>query len=328
MPLRIFVVERAGKPCLVLPMQIDEWKGIPGAPVRMLEPIGTIMEVNRPRLGLGAFDEAAYRCALDAIWDRRGEWHAIRLDEQPWSNPEMALLRDHGVERGGIFRQTFSHLVPYLDLQQPWTAFLGAKSQKFRKNLKAARRKLEKHGAVVLRSYESEEEVLKAFDVVLDLHARSWKHKRAVEHSRSEGYPEFFSNWIEHMAEMGQCRVLVLSCGERPVAATVAVTDRDTYYSVQIVHDSEFAACSPGTLLEAMEIELLMNEGRYRTYDMLGSFLNNKRRWTDTAMKSTHVLLFRRSWRTFVMDAYIFFVKPYLRPWVVAAYRRFRPAKH
>jgi CelD/BcsL family acetyltransferase involved in cellulose biosynthesis len=326
MPLRIFVVERAGTPCLLLPMQIAEWNAIPGVPVRMLEPIGMIMDVNRPRLALGKLDEAAYRCAFEAIWNR-DDWHVIRVDEKPWDDPETALLRDYGLERGCQFRQVFSHLVPFLDLRQSWAAFLQAKSQKFRKNLKAARRKLEAQGAVVLRSYETEAEVLEAFDVVLDLHERSWKHRLKVEHSRSEGYPQFFSNWVEHMAEVGQCRILVLYCGESPVAATVAFTDRDTYYSAQIVHDAKFAACSPGTLLEAMEIELLMNEGRYRMYDMLGSFLNNKMRWTDTAMKSAHALVLRRHLRTFVMDAYFFSIKPYLRPALVAAYRRLRPQK-
>jgi CelD/BcsL family acetyltransferase involved in cellulose biosynthesis len=323
MPLRIFVVERAGSPCLILPMQIAKWNGIPGLAVRLLEPIGSIMDVNQPRLGLGRFDEAAYRCALDTIWGR-DDWHVIRVDEKPWNDPEMALLRDYGLEHGGIFRQVFSHLVPYLDLRQSWQAFLAAKSQKFRKNLKTARRRLEQRGAVVLRTYESQAEVVQAFDIVLALHERSWKRKRGVEHSRSERYPEFYASWVSHMAEIGQCRILVLYCGERPVAATVAFTDGDTYYSAQIAHDAEFAACSPGTLLEALEIEQLMNEGRYRTYDMLGSFLNNKMRWTDTAMKSAQVLVLRRSLRTFVMDAYFFLIKPYLRPALVSAYRRLR----
>ena len=48
--LRIFVVERGGVPCLVLPMQIAQWKRLPGLPVRLLEPIGMVMDVNRPRL--------------------------------------------------------------------------------------------------------------------------------------------------------------------------------------------------------------------------------------------------------------------------------------
>jgi hypothetical protein len=103
--------------------------------------------------------------------------------------------------------------------------------------------------------------------------------------------------------------------------------DGDTYYSTQIVHDDEFGACSPGTLLEAMEIEALMNEGRFATYDMMGSFLSNKLRFTESAMKSSHVLVLRRRVRTFAMDAFYFFIKPYLRPVLVDLWRRLKPAR-
>ncbi len=326
MPLRIFVVERAGTPCLALPMQISRWNGLPGAAVRLLEPIGMVMDVNRPRLGLGPFEPAAYRCAFETIW-QHDDWHAIRVDEKPWDDPEMALLRDYGLERSCVFRQIFSHLVPYLDLRQSWPQFMQGRSAKLRKNLKAARSRLEQRGTVCLRAYATEAEIAEAFEIVLRLHARSWKHKQKVEHSRSRGYPAFFAEWVRHMASRGQCRILALFCGPEPVAATIAFTDGDTYHSAQIVHDARFAACSPGTLLESMELELLMQEQRFATYDMLGSFLSNKLRWTDTAMKSAHVLILRRRLRTFLMDGFYFFLKPYLRPALLALYRKLRRPK-
>jgi hypothetical protein len=324
--LRIFVVERGGVPCLVLPMQIAQWKRLPGLPVRLLEPIGMVMDVNRPRLALGSLDEDAYRCAFDAIWSLGDDWHVVRIDEKPWDDREVGLLRDYGIEHGCLFRQTFSHLVPYLDLRQSWNEYQRGRSQKLRKNLKAARRKLERRGKVTLERHDVEACVLEALPTVLELHERSWKRDKRVEHSRSDGYSDFFTDWVRHMASLGRCRILVLRCGAVPVATTVALLDGDTYYSVQIVHDAEFAACSPGTLLEAMEIEGLMNEGRFATYEMMGSFLSNKMRWTDTAAKSSHVLVLRRRVRTFAMDSFYFFIKPYLRPLLIGIWRRLKPA--
>ena len=324
--LRIFVVERGGVPCLALPMQLSQWKRLPGLPVRLLEPIGMVMDVNRPRLALGAFDEAAYRCAFDAMWDLRDDWHVVRVDEKPWDDREIALLRDYGVAHGCVFRQVFSHLVPYLDLRQSWQTYLRGRSPKLRKNLKASRRKLEQRGVVTLESHDTETGVVDALRTVLDLHGRSWKREKRIEHSRSEGYSEFFGDWARHMASLGRCRVLVLRCAGRAVAATVAFLDGSTYYSVQIVHDAEFAACSPGTLLEALEIEGLMNEGRFEKYEMMGSFLSNKMRWTETATNSSHVLVLRRRVRTFALDAFYFFIKPYLRPLFVTLKQRLKLA--
>lgn len=327
MPLRIFVVERGGEPCLAVPMQISSWRRMPGMPVRLLEPIGMLMDVNRPRLGLGELDPAAYRCAFEAIWARSREWDVIRIDEKPWDDAETALLRDYALERSCVFRQVFSHLVPEVDLRQSWGEFVKGKSQKLRKNLKAARRKLEQRGAVTLRAYESEQEVEQALEIMLELHEQSWKSRRKVEYSRASGYAEFFSSWAYHMAATGRCRILVLFCGENAVAATAAFTDGDTYYSAQIVHDASFADCSPGTLLEAMELEMLMGEGRYARYDMLGSFLSNKMRWASAATKTAQALVLQRRLRTFLMDAYFFSIKPYIRPALLPMLRALRLAK-
>jgi CelD/BcsL family acetyltransferase involved in cellulose biosynthesis len=217
-------------------------------------------------------------------------------------------------------------LVPYLDLRQSWATYLRGRSPKLRKNLKASRRKLERRGAVTLESHDTETAVVEALQTVLELHGRSWKRDKRIEHSRSEGYSEFFGDWVRHMASLGRCRILVLRCDGKPVAATVAFLDGDTYYAVQIVHDAEFDACSPGTLLEALEIEGLMNEGRFAKYEMMGSFLSNKMRWTETATVSAHVLVLRRRVRTFAMDAFYFFIKPYLRPFVVSLKQRLKLA--
>ena len=124
--LRIFVVERGGVPCLRCRCSCRSGNVSPGLPVRLLEPIGMVMDVNRPRLALGAFDEAAYRCAFDAMWGLRDDWHVVRVDEKPWDDREIALLRDYGVAHGCVFRQVFSHLVPYLDLRQSWQTYFGA----------------------------------------------------------------------------------------------------------------------------------------------------------------------------------------------------------
>jgi CelD/BcsL family acetyltransferase involved in cellulose biosynthesis len=322
MPLRLFVVEREGSVCLVMPLQISTWRMMPGLPVRMLEPVSMVMDVNRPRMALGRVDRAAYHCALDAIWQHAREWHLIRLDEKAWDDAEVAILRDYALERGCIFRQHFSHLIPFLDLRQGWNSFLQQRSQRMRKNLKAARRKLEQLGAIRLQGYESREEIREAFRIIIELHARSRKHKLKIEHSTSTAYQEFFRTWGDAMAARGQCRAFALFCGDNPVAATIAFTAGDVYYSTQIVHDEHYAACSPGTLLESMEIEHLMGERRHATYDFLGSFLNNKLRWTDSAAHTTYIFVLQRSFRNFIMDGYYTWLKPFVRPIIVALYRK------
>lgn len=315
--LRVFVVERDGAPCLVLPLQLATWPWLPGFPIYMLEPIGMIMDVNRPRFALGRPDPDAFACALEEVWRRRAEWHFIRLDEKTDDDDEVPLLRRFAADRGLLFRQAFSHVCPYLDLRQSWETYLESRGRRLRKNLRAGLRRLESRGVVEVRVYSSPGEIEAGFEVVLGLHERSWKHKKKIEHSESPGYRAFYRGLLRARAAQGGARILALFCGGRPVAATVALLDGATYYSAQIVHDAAYGACSPGTLLEAFELEGLMKEGRFQTYDFLGSFLNNKLRWTSTALPTTHVFVMRNNAKNVLIDNYYFRLKPFVKPKVL-----------
>jgi len=322
--LRVVVVDKDGEPCLMMPLQISSWPWLGFIPIRILEPIGSLMDVNRPRLALGAFDEAAYECAFAAIWEMRRQWQTIRIDEKLQDDPEVALLRRFSERHSLRFRQAFSHLCPYLELGCDWKSYLADRSSKLRKNLRAGERRLEGMGPVSLHVHESPTEVAAAYGIVLGLHQQSWKQRKKVEHSKSDAYRSFYAGWLLAMARQSRARILVLRCAGAPVAATVAFTDEHTYYSAQIVHDTRFAACSPGTLLEARELEMLMGERRFSRYDFLGSFLNNKLRWTDAALSTTHAYAMQHSLLTWLLDAYYFWLKPRIRPLLLPLLKRVR----
>lgn len=323
--LRVFVVERAGTPCLIVPLQVSTRFQMLGLPVRMLEPIGMIMYVNRPRLALGPTDAAAYECALEHILRLRNDWHLIRIDEKPLDDPEVTLLRKFARERGLLYRDVFSHVCPYLDLRQPWPRYLQSRSKKLRKNLRVAHRRLERMGRVWVRSFESPADIDEAYEIVLRLHRRSWKRHTRIEHGHSRSYQQFFRAWLTGMVQRARTRILVLFCADRPVAATVAIMDRGTYYSAQIVHDRAFSHCSPGTLLESIELEQLMTQQKFETYDFLGAFLRNKLRWTATARPTALVFVMQRRWRNRVIDAYYFHVKPRVKQLLRRLFNRGAP---
>jgi CelD/BcsL family acetyltransferase involved in cellulose biosynthesis len=194
-----------------------------------------------------------------------------------------------------------------------------------RKNLRAARRRLERTGRVWVRSFESPADIDEAYDIVLRLFRRSWKRHKRIEYGHSHGYQQFFRAWLTGLVERARARILVLFCGDRPIAATIAVMDRGTYYSAQIVHDRAFAHCSPGTLLESIELEELMTQQKFATYDFLGAFLRNKLRWTTTARPTALVFVMQRCWRNRVIDAYYFHAKPRVKQLLRRAFNRAAP---
>lgn len=112
------------------------------------------------------------------------------------------------------------------------------------------------------------------------------------------------------MASQGKARAWILKCNDRPIAATLAFYDNSTYYSTQIVHDEAYSRSSPGTLLESIEMEHLIGEARFTTYDFLGGAPSNKRRWTETAMQTRRFCLVRGTSRGRIFRLYYFTIKP------------------
>lgn len=305
--LRLVVVERAGKIQMVLPLQLSV---LPPFQLRVLEPVGMPDDINRPRLSLGIPDATAFASALQLLWQHRGQWDAIRVDEKQHDDAEVTWLRSFAQSSNSWLQQVAFHPCPYLDLSGTWQSYLTARGTRLAKNLRASKRCLEARGPIDAQRCDSATGVLNAFDTLIALHERSWKHIARVGLSQSEAYRRFYRNFVDVQAQKGRARAWVLNCNSQPVAATLAFHDGSTYYSAQIAHDDAFSRCSPGTLLEAMELEDLLAEGRFRAYDFLGGALNNKLRWTSQSRTTQRVWLVRKSLRGAAFCTYYFGLKP------------------
>jgi CelD/BcsL family acetyltransferase involved in cellulose biosynthesis len=315
--LRLFVVERDARPVLIFPLQMTmrRWFGLP---MQWLEPLGMLDQVNRPRLALGGDDPEAWACGLDAIWGRSPEWHALRIDEVTTDDPVSGRLAAFARERGLLYRAEPFDPCSFIDLRQSWHAYLQSRTAKFRKNLRAIRRRLETAGRVHLRVAESGHDFGAAFDTLLDIHTRSWKHWPRYGLSHSAELQDFYRDWLGHLARRGEARVLTLTLDDRPIAATLAVLDQHTYYSVEIAYDPEYSRFSPGTVLEAMELESLMRAGTARRYDPMTGAYGNKGRWAESFAPTSLITLLRPTPRMRLMD----FAEETARPRVRRAIER------
>jgi CelD/BcsL family acetyltransferase involved in cellulose biosynthesis len=312
--LRVVVVERGGRPCMVLPLQLSR-VSLSGLRLRLLEPIGMPDDINRPSLALGPPDTRALDCALELLWRSRGEWDGLRIDEKSAADPEISRLRVFADGHGLRLHLAPLHPCPWLELGQPWDEYRRSRGHRLGKNLRAARRRLEAAGPLRLQRASAADEVAAALEVLLEVQARSWKHTAGIGLSQSDEYRRYMRDFVLGMAAAGAARVLILYCGDRPVAATLAFTDETTYYSAQIAHDQAYDRMSPGTLLESLELEALMRDGEFRRYDFLGAALNNKRRWTDQLDMTWRVLLLRNTPAGWAAGSWYSVLKPMLRGW-------------
>ena len=104
--------------------------------------------------------------------------------------------------------------------------------------------------------------------------------------SRNTDYYGFYRDLAQLFGKKGLFSIRMLSVDGKAIAGTFGLEYDGVFYSLQIVHDREFSRCSPGTYLEALEMEECFKRG-YREYEFLGGFLNNKSRWTQSSRQTT-----------------------------------------
>jgi Acetyltransferase (GNAT) domain len=288
---------------------------------RQLSFIGSRWEVDRPAF-LFAGSSALVRVLAGFLAQRNGHWDMCELHEQITGSEGLDCLDQAFRGLGYVVGRTRDSNCPYLVLQGTWKDFLAGKSQTFRKNLKAAGRKLRESGELRYRVYDKAADVLDQLETYHDIEARSWKAGEGIGVSRNSDYFAFYRALAEVFGRSGSFTVRTLTVNGNPIAGTFGLVYDGVYYSLQIAHDREFSRCSPGTYLEALEMEECLARG-YREYEFLGGFLNNKSRWTSTSRYTTqlhvyqptpffralHVLLFRI--KPLVKEL----VRPFMRSW-------------
>ncbi len=104
---------------------------------------------------------------------------------------------------------------------------------------------------------------------------------------------------------------------KQPIAGTFGLQFCNNFYSLHIAHDQDYSKYSLGTLLEFMELESCF-KGDCLEYDFLGSFLNNKLRWTSTVRTSKELHVYQKRWQLVVLFLVYHRIKPWIKKIVMA----------
>jgi CelD/BcsL family acetyltransferase involved in cellulose biosynthesis len=278
---------------------------------RELTFIGTRWEVDRPTFLFGDHVEACTVALLHALAAPEAPWDRISLYEQSAAAHVPRALSVFAADRGCLQRRAPDSVCPYLVLDRSFDDYFASRSKHFRKRVRAAHRKLESQGELRLERVCDWPQVREALASYRELERTSWKNASDVglgDDRRSR----FFDELLAELGPKGQLHVLSLSIDGRTIAATIAFVHGRQYYSLQIVHDAEWAEFSPGTVLEYLELTEC-HGGGYAEYDFLGGFLNNKLRWTSTVRETIQLQVARRTPRELVRHAWHAHVSPRAR---------------
>ncbi len=278
-----------------------------GREQRQLSFLGAPWEVDRPGFLFPRFAADCAEAAAQALLARRGLWDFAWFHEQVAGDRALESFCATLVRHGLLHGRTASSRCPYLRFEGSWQALLATKSQKFRKNLKAARRKLEAAGEFAYESRSEDVERLQGLLLEYEaLERRSWKAKAGIGAAQSVEHLRFYLHLASEFGATGDFVFRCLRVGGRMIAATFGLVHRRRFYSLHIANDSEFAKHSAGTYLEALELEECFGAG-LDEYDFLGGFLKNKVRWSTEYRDTVAVNLYQR--KPFLVAVYVAYFK-------------------
>jgi CelD/BcsL family acetyltransferase involved in cellulose biosynthesis len=310
--LFIVLTEADGRAAGALPLCLQN-RRIWGRDYRVLQFLGAEDELLRPALLFPDWRSHWLQIALHGLWEARHEWDLLELEEvvlEPGDFDEFQRFASH---HGLLLRRQDFHPCPYLDLRQSWGDFQSSLSRKMRKGLRYSRRRLEKLGALRFEISQSLGDLETALATYCNIEQRSWKPAAEIGVDRNSTYRSFYAALLREYGATGQARILSLWLDDTPIAGTVSIHEDGSYYSLQIAHDQRYARYSPGTLLESLELEYLMQEQRFDRYEFMGGALTNKQRWTTAQVPTERLLMHQRDFRTIAFDWLYFRLKPRFR---------------
>jgi len=310
--LYIVLTELGGKPTGFLPLQMRQQR-LWGKTYRIIEFIGMPDELDRPALVFPRQPDRFLSLALEALWESRADWDLLQLEEVVLEPRIAQLLKQFASGRGLLLRLHTFHPCPQLSLEQEWSDYYAGLSKKMRKNLRYLRGKLQKSGTLRYEIYRCAGDIQNGLDSYLKIESRSWKPIAGIGVSSSATYQSFYEHLLNNYAATGQARVIILWLDETPIAGTISIQENGIYYSLQITHDDAYSRYSPGTVLESMELEALMNENEFVTYEFLGGAMTNKQRWTSHRVETERLLIHQRDLRMLVFDWFYFRFKPRIK---------------
>ncbi|MGH7575087.1 MAG: GNAT family N-acetyltransferase, partial [Longimicrobiales bacterium] len=241
-----------------------------------------------------------------ALVAQRDQWDVLHLYEQPPASTVITALARSLRGAGYLVGQLPDSICPFIRTAGDWDAFLDSRSRSLRKNLQRGRRRLEREGPVEYRIVDHAPAACQAFDQYLDIEGRSWKANSDAG-VRADAVDQSFYRCLT--ALLGPDRLIefrFIDVAGQPVAGTFGIRHDQRFYSLKIAHDQRFAAASPGTLLESLEIRDCFDRDVVE-YDFLGGFLTNKNRWTDDTRETVQVFAFPRRghWIPFYVDRFV-----------------------
>jgi CelD/BcsL family acetyltransferase involved in cellulose biosynthesis len=188
---------------------------------------------------------------------REMPWPLLWLDEAALDAPRWRELQRVLVGAGMTVAEHPRWQVGQVAIDHDWPAYKARWSRKHRQRMAWSLRRLTARGKVRLAVYSqlAPGEVASAMRQCFEIEDRGWKGAAGTSILRTPGMAEFFVRQAECAARWDQLEVVLLQCGNRPVAFCYGLWAKGVFHSLKTGYDPEHARQRPGQLLRYCLLE-------------------------------------------------------------------------
>jgi hypothetical protein len=183
---------------------------------------------------------------------------------------------------------------PYFSLPVSYQEFLSTKSAKTRRNIKKAKKRIEKEFNVNLHYITKNDEINEAFKVAALLHEKSLMENKKEGSFRKPGFLEFHKRFAKLLLKKGHLIFVILYLDNQPVAFRYGFNLNDKYYDYLTGYDPYYKKWSPGVAIMNYIIADLIRR-KTKEYDLLRGGYRYKYHWADKQRASLTKNIYNKS---------------------------------
>jgi CelD/BcsL family acetyltransferase involved in cellulose biosynthesis len=220
--------------------------------------------------------------------DGAGQWDLIELDGVDADDQMIGLLVDELKGHGHAVHSRDGQNCWRLQLPDDWDDFLSRLSRNRRQKIRSMWRKTFTCGKAVTRRADSEENLQRGLEILVDLHERrriSIGETGCFSHGQ---FKAFLFDVAERLHARGQLRLQWIEMNGTPVAVDFSVNGDQCVYGYQCGINPEFSKLRPGTLMMSANFQQAIRDG-YREFDFLRGDEDYKTHWAADQKPSRRV---------------------------------------
>lgn len=247
--------------------------------------------------------EPVLTALVDALYQSDLGWDVFSMTRLVESQPLGMRLCEVMRQRRRRFEVRREQPSFFLTLDSTFEGYLRRRSGSFRNALKRIERKLKSRGLVEIRDQNDFTGIDQAYEALLSIEDRSWKHAHGTSISSVSRQTAFYRHLCQLAFQKNWLHLGFLYLDDRPVAYNLGLILRNTYYYLKTSYEYSLRPLSPATILRRNLVEELI-ERRVKELDFPGEPYEWERQWTDEVRWHQSLTLFAPSAKGFAYGLY------------------------